>query len=640
MAIIDPRTKKKDQNGFVDDKVGTPTGPAAFNSQGQNFGSGLTPQNNARSSSGFTNIQSYKDANEGRAQGLVDATNQKVKEGFDTGIVDRVKNVANPQLADNSLNNINKINNQFDNQQFGDIDKEAFNSAINSSFQGPSSVNTIKEVGEAQTQIDKQINDAERLNNVDTRGTLIRDAFNEGTYTRGGGNLDSFLYNQGDHTEAKNLLDQANQQKENFTGFTTNYDEQIKTQREAIAEAAKALSSKYNTTIDSQIDELRAKGDTANQSNQDAIANYQAIVDALSTGEGVGGLVDLNRDGKFDDTDQAMYDRLNQHNLNWTAGMNSQNSLGRQTLGDLVTPEQKAAFENLLNLGDRDNPFNFAEGEAAGGIFKNDYMDKYNNLFGALGSFDEGNANFTKDLESDLNNYDVASAVLLGDDQLLRNLGYTDGEVNALNTQTSREVAENAIRQRNRKAKVEGDFSDYILGKEEADGLNEIIRQLGGFADFQGKKEELKTNLFGIDGISWNIDGGVLPNQGNDAFTAYERAVSKYRQDLRDYNQELREGSTPSGGRPVLSSYISKESRTASDDLLDSLGLTEATSSRINDRFDINRFSVDHARNEFLKGKHRANDPAAHDALINRLNNPALNQSVRDRNILQLLGLA
>lgn len=360
MAIIDPRTKKKlqeeDSQGSTLPQASSTgiIGGANTQTLSNNPGTaGNDPANKPRSGSGFTNLGQYAQANQGRGQKLVDTVNQNVKSKFKDNLVGQAKSAADTAInKGGDLNQINQINSQLQSGNYSGINKDAFNKAISSSYGGPGAVNKIKEVADAGTAINKQLQDAQRLNTPSNRGLLIRDAFNKGGYTRGGGNLDSFIYGQADSSESKNILDRAKADQEAYEQMTQGLAGTIGDRQKAIQQAVTQLQSNYNT----------ARTDTQ-ASVQDMLANaqQQALNANAAQNKKYNDLIenknfDVNQDGIVDNNDRYLMGHLADAGLkfDWNKLVNRG---GGYTQGNFIDKNKLDNLTTLLGLKGEANPF-------------------------------------------------------------------------------------------------------------------------------------------------------------------------------------------------------------------------------------------------------------------------------------------
>lgn len=547
MAIIQPRFAKKKLDGTNNrgpstaNSLGTPntSGSGGFS----NPTGGLAPNNASRSSSGFTNIDRYKTANEGRSQSLVDDTVNKVKSNFDNSLVSNIQNKANQELnKNNPLSDINQFTNQIDSGNFSNIDKDAFNKALNSSFDGPSGIGDIEGFDEAQEKSNEYLTNAERLNNLDTRGSLIRDAYNDGNYTRGGGNLDSFLFNQGDLSEIGGVLDQAKGQTEALEGFGEKFSTDIEDRKTSIEESVKSLGGEYEETLKERMDAIREKSQVLNQDNADLSAEHIKLQNSLNTPDGWKNF-DLDRDGTINEQDKLIYDTLTKdYNIDWLKSLNDLPELLQ--LGDTVSQQEQDELNALLNLQDRSNPFIF-EGtgnEEAGISWNNNFLDN------ALGVW-KGHSAYNDDAAKDaLTNFFSKDSVhgknfaknILNqskNDLVMNQLGYTGHEtVQALNRmrmvghrdpfwgnmnrkfneQYYQDYLDSGVGFDQLTKEDEGydRLSHYLFSRKQAQDLNDIVARLGGTSNFIGNKNAIAGQ--GAKNF-WDFadDVGLKWNKGN-----------------------------------------------------------------------------------------------------------------------------
>lgn len=375
MAIVDPRTKKKLQDQEVSSLpqasstglIGGANSQTLSNNPGT---AGNDPSNKARSGSGFTNLGQYAQANQGRGQKLVDTVNQNVKSKFNDNLVGQARTAANAAIGSGpNVNQINQINSQVQSGNYGGINKEAFNKAISSSYGGPTSSGAIKEVQDAGVQINKQLHDAQRLNDAKQRGTLIRDAFNKGAYSRGGGNLDSYIYGQADSSESKNILDRAKADQAAYNKMTQGLSGSIADRQKAVQEAVAQLQKNYNTALTNTQSSVQKMLTNAQQqaidANKTENEKYNSLINPVA--------LDINQDGKVDLKDRFLLSQLEpvrgKINFNQFA-----NKGGNYSQGDFVDQNQLSNLTALMGLTGLKN--NVTVNPATGGSASSINADK------------------------------------------------------------------------------------------------------------------------------------------------------------------------------------------------------------------------------------------------------------------------
>jgi hypothetical protein len=326
------------------------------NAQAPSSGGSAEPKKTR--TSGWSNLQNYITANEGNDA----AMGQKIAQGIGdtasevTQAKGSVQSKAQEDVAKNTVTDQGVIQGlQTDPTK---VSKDAFTSQVGAQYKGPDDVSAYEEYAKGQSAA---TNLNQKLSNTETeqgRGALLKDIAGQ-NYTQGLGNLDQFILSAGQ--QGKQTLQDTRQQyggtSQDWDNLMGSLNEGFKSARGTTEKTAADTMAAYERMYGSTSGAIQQAAEGVKGQNVQRKQEYDANVAALADNDANKRAAAAKRLGI--DTGTLEYLR----SIGFTPQQIA-NYSGDLNLGDVVDPNQRAQYEALLSLADRQSQFSFDPSKA------------------------------------------------------------------------------------------------------------------------------------------------------------------------------------------------------------------------------------------------------------------------------------
>lgn len=331
---------------------------------------------------GWTNLQSYIIANEGKDAEM----GAKVKQGAGMKI-EEAKGAAGT-LGSKIQSDVdkNKIVDTGINKVLSDdpskIDPDAFNKQYNATWQGAESAADFSDdYSKAASSFDQVGAKANLTDDFSGRQTLLKDAFNEPKYSAGEQRLDSFILGggQGGKQAIEQIKQDAAGAKSSWEDLLKEFNDKLQTGKDITNQTAQQTKDAYQKAVDDWNAKVKAaETQTANLANQNLSA-FQQLEQGLASNDAKQRAASYAKMG----IDSATGDYLRSLGFDTRAMVEYAN---QKTLGDVLGSKDAQSYNDLLGLTGLQSSYNFDPSSASGSVFDID-----NKLLGAgQGAYDLG----------------------------------------------------------------------------------------------------------------------------------------------------------------------------------------------------------------------------------------------------------
>jgi|688.fasta_scaffold02085_29 hypothetical protein len=308
--------------------------------------------------SGWSNLQNYITANQGNDA----AMGQKIAQGIGdtasevTQAKGSVQGKAQEDIARNTVTDQGVIQGlQTDPTK---VSKDSFTSQVGAQYQGPDDVSAYEDYAKGQSarsQLDEKL---AKTQTEEGRNALIRGIAGQ-NYTQGLGNLDQFILSAGQ--QGKQALQDTRQQygntSQDWDNLMGSLNEGFKSARGTTEKTAADTMAAYEQAFGGSTNAIKQAQTRTTETNAQRKKEYGANVAALGDKDAAKRAAAAKRLG----IDTAALEYL--RGIGFTPQQIASYS-GDLNLGNIVDPKQKAQYEALLSLADRESQFSFDPSKA------------------------------------------------------------------------------------------------------------------------------------------------------------------------------------------------------------------------------------------------------------------------------------
>lgn len=361
-SVLEEEDKKEGQSGG--EVVLSSGAPTTVQGAANKGGSGADKK---ASSSGWSNLQSYVDANKGndvamagkivgkvdnRASELQSSRNQfgeKVRSEVDKGTVRDAGVISGLQTSPTK------------------VDKAQFQKQATATYQGPKDVTDFQEYGKLSGDVGRLRSTLDNTTSDEGRKSLLQESFKRSDYGQGMQNLDAFILGAAPESKKQiaNLNEKYSSLENDWEQFNADLRDRITGAKQATAKVAADTNKAYETalgTSNKKIGEARSAMDTSNAARQ---SQFNSLISQI----------------KSDDprVRQQAYSAigLNERAGEWMrANGMAPESLVKQSealkMGNFLGAQDRANYEALLALQDKQADKSLAAKSATDSVFQAD----------------------------------------------------------------------------------------------------------------------------------------------------------------------------------------------------------------------------------------------------------------------------